>query len=289
MSINMKKIASIALKVLTIALVVFTLAMMLFTIFSAITFDKNERGLFGYGFYIVQSPSMERNKDDEIAEKNIHNITFAKDDLIIVKRLSEEKKQQLKEGDVITFTSTNEDASFGQTVTHMIHKVVTVKDKDTGEETVIGFKTVGTANGMIGADKATVYLNHIYGKYTGKLPALGHFFGFMKTTPGYIVCILVPFLLLIIYNGLNCVRIFKQYKTEQRAAIQAERDEIEKERQQNAEMLRQLQQLQAQLSAQTQRVAESDPQHEAVAADAVSEKATKNGAQSTPTDGTDTQ
>jgi predicted Holliday junction resolvase-like endonuclease len=74
----------------------------------------------------------------------------------------------------------------------------------------------------------------------------------MKTTPGYIVCILIPFLLLIIYDGLNCVRIFRQYKSEQRAEIQAERDEIEKERQQNAEMLRQLQALQAQISAQMQ-------------------------------------
>lgn len=260
MSEKVKKISSIALKVCTIVLVVFTVAMMVFTIVSAITFDQNERGLFGFGFYIVQSPSMEKNKDDEMAEMNIHNITFAKDDMIIVKRLSDEKKKQLKEGDVITFTSTNDDASFGQTVTHMIYQVVKATDKETGEETVIGYKTVGVANGMIAKDGATVYLNHIYGKYTAKLPVVGHFFGFMKTTPGYIVCILIPFLLLIIYNGVNCVRIFRNYKNEQRAEIQAERDAIEAERQQNAEMLRQLQELQAKLSAQAASAETSESQ-----------------------------
>ena len=252
MNSNAKKIASVARKVLTILLIVFTLAMMAFTIFSAITFDRNERGLFGYGFYIVQSESMEINKDDEMAELNIHGINFAKGDLIFVKRLSDEKKKALNVGDVITFTSTNTDASFGQTVTHLIREVVKVKNKDTGAEEVIGYKTVGTSNGMIAKDEATVYLNHIYGQYKGQLPMVGRFFAFMKTTPGYIVCILIPFLRLIIYNGLNCVRIFKQYKSEQRAEIQAERDAIEKERQQNAEMLRQLQELQAKLSAQVQ-------------------------------------
>ena len=260
MNNSVKKIASVAGKVLTVLLVVFTLAMMVFTIFSAITFDRNERGLFGFGFYIVQSESMERNKDDEMTELNVHGINFAKNDLIIVKRLSDEKKKELKVGDVITFTSTNSDASFGQTVTHMIREVVKVKDKDTGTEEVIGFKTVGTSNGMIAKDEATVYFNHIYGQYKGKLPAVGHFFTFMKTTPGYIVCILIPFLLLIIYNGLNCVRIFRQYKSEQRAEIQAERDEIEKERQQNAEMLQKLQELQAKLSAQVQTSADTSGQ-----------------------------
>ena len=260
MNSSAKKIASVARKVLTILLIVFTLAMMAFTIFSAITFDRNERGLFGYGFYIVQSESMEINKDDEMAELNIHGINFAKGDLIFVKRLSDEKKKALNVGDVITFTSTNTDASFGQTVTHLIREVVKVKDKDTGAEEVIGYKTVGTSNGMIAKDEATVYLNHIYGQYKGQLPIVGRFFAFMKTTPGYIVCILIPFLLLIIYNGLNCVRIFKQYKSEQRAEIQAERDAIEKERQQNAEMLRQLQELQAKLSAQVQPSADDSGQ-----------------------------
>ncbi len=249
---NIRKIASIASKVLTIMLVIFTLAMMAFTVFSAVAFNRNERGLFGYGFYIVQSESMEINKDEEMEKLNVNKINFAKNDLIVVKRLSEKKKQELKVGDVITFTSQNLDASFGETVTHMIYDVVKAKDKETGKEEVIGFKTVGTSNGMIAKDQTTVYLNFIYGQYKGTLPSVGRFFSFMKTTPGYIVCILIPFLLLIIYNGLNCVRIFRQYKSEQRAAIQAERDEIEKEKQQNAEMLRQLQALQAQLTAQIQ-------------------------------------
>jgi len=40
------------------------------------------------------------------------------------------------------------------------------------------------------------------------------------------VCIFIPFMALIIYQGINCVRLFKRYKDEQNAQIKAERDEL---------------------------------------------------------------
>ena len=67
------------------------------------------------------------------------------------------------------------------------------------------------------------------GQYAGKLPNVGTFFNFLKTTTGYIVCILVPFILVILYQGVNTVVLFKKYKKEQMADLVAEREQIEKE------------------------------------------------------------
>ena len=70
----------------------------------------------------------------------------------------------------------------------------------------------------------------------------------MKTPQGYIVCILIPFLLLILYQGLNCVKIFRVYKAEQMAQLQAEKDALEAQRKQTEEMMAQLVALQQQMA-----------------------------------------
>lgn len=234
----MKQALSIITKVLTILLVVFTVGMMVFTIFSVTTFDNNKRDVFGYGFYIVQSDSMKLNEDGSNADYKVH---FNAGDIIITKRLSIEEAAQLKKDDVITFMSMNKDSQ-GKTITHMIREKLV--DEKTG---AVRYRTFGTSTGK--NDSALVEPGFVLGIYSGKLPGVGNFFAFLKSTVGYIVCILVPFVLLIAYNGLNCVRLFRQYKKEQQAEIQAEKDELEAERRQNAEMLRQLQALQAQLNA----------------------------------------
>lgn len=77
---------------------------------------------------------------------------------------------------------------------------------------------------------------------------MGTFFAFLKTVPGYIVCILIPFLLLIAYNGWNCVMLFRRYKKEQMEELQMEKDKLAEERKQSAEMMKELQALRSQLA-----------------------------------------
>ena len=95
------------------------------------------------------------------------------------------------------------------------------------------------------------------GKYVGKLPGVGNLFALVKYVPGYIVCILIPFLLLILYNTVNVIRLFRRYKREQTAVMEAEKAELEAERLQNEEerrktedMMRELLALKAQLEQQ---------------------------------------
>ena len=89
----------------------------------------------------------------------------------------------------------------------------------------------------------------VIGKYVGKVVGLGKFFAFLKTTPGYIICILVPFLLLIISQGINCIRLFRSYKKEQMAEIEEERKKLEQEREESNRMMKEILELKAQLAA----------------------------------------
>ena len=79
---------------------------------------------------------------------------------------------------------------------------------------------------------------------------------FLKTTPGYIVCILVPFLLLILLEGIRCIRLFRKYKAEQQAELQAERDKIEAERAETQRMMQELLQMKAQMAQNEQKPSE---------------------------------
>lgn len=230
-----KKIMNIALRIVTCLVVAFTVFMMIFTVVTVTTVDRNDRSIFGVKFYIVQTDSMslsENNKD-----MDVH---FNAGDIVIVRNVKDART--LQEGDIIAFMSTNSE-SYGETVTHMIREI-----KKTDDGKVLGYVTYGTNTGT--NDEALVEPEYVLGAYSGKLAALGKFFAFVKSTPGYIVCILVPFLLLILYNGVNVIRLFRKYKREQMEAMQAERDKLEEERAANARMFEELQTLKAQLEKQ---------------------------------------
>ena len=235
---KLQKALNISLKIICWLLVAFTVVVLIFTVISATTLDRNDRGIFGYKFFLVLSDSMspsENNKDMEV--------TFSVNDIVIIKEVADEDKYKLKEGDIISFLyqgEDNGDLKFGDTVTHMIREVI----KD-GKGSVTGYRTFGTNTGA--NDEAILKPEYVIGTYAAKLPKLGYFFNFMKTTAGYIICILLPFLLLILYNGVNVIRALKSIRSEEKAKVEAERKEIEADRQRNEEVLRELLALKAEL------------------------------------------
>ena len=201
--------------VLVILVAVLAVCMMLFTIVSVATFDRADRSLFGCRAFIVMSDSMKATD-------------FASGDLILVKQVDPDT---LQPGDIIAYTSQNAE-SYGETITHKIRQRTTTED---GEP---GFITYGTTTDT--DDEAVVTYPAILGRYVRRLPGVGRFFLFLKTTPGYIVCILTPFVLLILLEGVHCVRLFAQYKKMQQAELQAERDRLKAEREETQQMKQQL-------------------------------------------------
>lgn len=208
---------------LVVALAVF---MMIFTIISVTTFNRNDRDLFGYRAYIVNSDSMAATD-------------FNAGDLILVK---ETDPTTLKAGDIITFIS-QDSASFGEIITHKI------REKTTDANGNVGFVTYGTTTGV--DDETIVTYLYILGKYEAKIPYMGTFFNFLKTPQGYIVCIFIPFMLLILHQGINTVKLFRRYKGEQMEEMNAEKARIEAERAETAKMMEELLALKAQLESKT--------------------------------------
>ena len=205
---------------LMVALAVF---MMIFTIISVSTFDRADRNLFGYKAFIVLSDSM--SKTD-----------FNAGDLVLVKEVD---PSTLKEGDIIAYTSQNT-SNYGETVTHKIRKLTTDAN---GEP---GFVTYGTTTDA--DDETVVTYPYVLGEYSSRIPKVGAFFQFLKSTPGYIVCVLIPFLLLILLEGIRCIRLFRKYKAEQQAELQAERDKIEADRAETQRMMQELLAMKAQMA-----------------------------------------
>lgn len=220
----MKKALNIISTVLVWALVIATVGMMIFTLISVNTFDQANRSIFGYKFFIVRSDSMSATD-------------FDAGDIVFVKNVD---PATLQVGDIIAFTSQNTN-NFGDTVTHKIREITTDAN---GDPAFITYGTTTDTN-----DETAVTYPYVLGKYTGKIPNVGSFFQFLKTTPGYILCIFVPFLLLILYQGFQCIQLFRRYKKEQMEELATERTKIEEERRQSMEMMKELQALKEQLAA----------------------------------------
>ena len=220
----MKKVLNIIKNIFVWFVVIVAVAMMIFTIISCTTFNRNDRSLFGYKMYIVNSDSMAATD-------------FDAGSLILVKEVD---PSTLQEGDIITFMSQDTD-SFGETITHKIRKVTMDAEGNPG------FITYGTTTDT--DDETIVTYPYILGKYENHVPGLGKFFNFLKTTPGYFVCIFTPFMLIILYEGVSFVNLFRRYKQEQLEEMQSERDKIEAEKLENAKMLEELKALKAQLES----------------------------------------
>ena len=219
----MKKVLNLVKNIFVWLMVALAVCMMIFTVVSVNTFDRSDRSLFGLKMFIVLSDSM--SKTD-----------FDAGDLVLVKEVD---SSTLKEGDIIAYTSQNT-SNYGETVTHKIRRLTT---DASGEP---GFITYGTTTDT--DDETVVTYPYVLGKYKTSIPKVGKFFMFLKTTPGYIVCILIPFLLLILIQGLNCIKLFRRYKLEQMAEMKEERAKIEEERAESQKMMAELLALKAQLA-----------------------------------------
>ena len=229
----MKKALETIKNIFVTAVAVLSVCVMVFTVISVNTLDRNDRNLFGYKFFIVLSDSMSATD-------------FSAGDVVIVKEVD---PSTLQPGDIIAFESTNVE-NFGEVVTHKIRSLT----RDANGEP--GFITYGTTTDT--DDEEVVTYLYVLGKYQTRLPGVGRFFQFLKSVPGYFICIFLPFMLLILYQGVNTIMLFRQYKKEQleaieeekaaqQAALEAERKELEKQREEQQRMMEELMEMRKQL------------------------------------------
>lgn len=230
------KVLNVLKNVFAWLLVVAAVCMMLFTVVSVTTFDRNDRALLGYKAFICRSDSMKATD-------------FASGDLVFVKDVS---PSTIKVGDIISYRSEDPE-TFGETFTHKVRSLTT------NEEGQPCFITYGTTTGV--DDELPVKYTQFQGLYKFDIPKVGVFFTFLKTTPGYFICIFLPFMLLILMQGLNTVKVFRKYRKEQMEGLQEERAKLEEERRQSMEMMKELQALKEQLAAKDGQALENTPEN----------------------------
>lgn len=124
--------------------------------------------------------------------------TIKVNDGIIIKRVDHD---QYKIGDIITFSSA--DVNFkGLTITHR----VVDKSKKT-EETSL-YTTKGDHNNV--KDPVGVETNSIYGRVMFKIPKIGYMKEFFSKPSNFLICILVPALILLLYDAIRMYKIMNK-------------------------------------------------------------------------------
>lgn len=228
----MKKTLDKIVNIFANIMMVLAIAMMIFTFISVNTFNRQDRNLLGYKAFIVLSDSMKATD-------------FDAGDLVLTKNVD---PTTLKEGDIIAYVS-NDTSNYGEVVTH---KIRSVNFDNT-------FTTYGTTTNT--DDQLPVSYSQVIGKYRFAIPKVGTFFNFLKTTPGYICCIFVPFLVLIILQGLQTIKLFKQYKKEQKAELEKEKKALQEEREQSRQMMNEILAMKHQMELERQELEKSKSQH----------------------------
>lgn len=105
---------------------------------------------------------------------------------------------ELKVGDVITFRSTSP-LSPNLTITHRIKEIT--KDEN-GE---VCYVTKGDANNV--EDAACAKFDNVIGKVIIRIPSLGHIQRFLASGAGWLLCILIPALVIIARDIMKLTRL----------------------------------------------------------------------------------
>ena len=188
-------------KFLTILLVLLAF-IVLVLLFKTVT--GSDISIFGHKFYYIASESMYP--------------TIKADSLIVVRNVDTDK---LEVGDIISFTS-RDPAIYGMVNTHRIYDITTDED---GRQT---FVTMGDNNPK--PDDYLVYPEEIKGKvvlHTIPIRPLAQLLSFAATRTGFMVCVMMPLLLVA---GL----FFNSFIREMRAYVNDEEKSLTQIRQQKA-------------------------------------------------------
>ena len=136
--------------------------------------------------------------------------------------------EDVEVGDVISFFD-----PMGSGTAVVTHRVLEVMDKD-GE---LSFRTKGDNNNA--EDQVAVPAKNLVGLYQSRIPGAGNIAMFMQTTPGLIVCVVLPIVLLVGYDVLRR-RKYDKAKQQDTDALLAELEALramkaQKEQEENAQ------------------------------------------------------
>lgn len=184
--------------------------------------------VFGRQFRVVTSDSMDACDQTDVSEYDIKSIPIKS--MVFIELVPEDEAEaqkwyeSIKEGDVLTFRYVY---TSQVTITHRVEKKITNPDgtytfhligdnKDSDAELLSQVITTGDPNST----------NYIIGKVTGQSKLLGKVVVTLRDPLGMVLLIIVPSLIIIIYE---IIRIMNVISSEKRKHIKAEYDKKESE------------------------------------------------------------
>ena len=208
------KAAKVLNTIVDIIVVLILVVSVLMVVLSLTTKSSGVPNLFGYAPMSVESYSMEP--------------TINKGDLIIGK-VTNDIGYEYKVGDIVTFP-----VEIQGVQTFNTHRIIEVIEDDG----ITYYKTQGDnkdTNPIADEDMQTS--DSIVAVYTGaKIPAIGNFFGFIRTQLGFFLCVLLPMILFFVYEAIRVIMNLLAYNKEktlaeaQQAVQNAELTEEQKQR-----------------------------------------------------------
>lgn len=190
----MKKGLKIAANVLVWLFVVFAVVMTIVA-FSSTKNDNGVAVIFGKMPISIVSDSM--------------SPTFKAGDLIFSRALTAEEKANLAVNDIITYKVDLNGDGYTELNTH---RIVGVRSQG-------GFVYYTTKGDNVQtnpvADAEEVRYENVLGIFTGnKIAVLGGILTFLQTSTGFLVCIVIPLLLFLLYEVYNFIKVMVTVKSE---------------------------------------------------------------------------
>ena len=201
-----QKILKIALNIFIWIFVAFSAFMTIISL-TASTSQDGIPSISGTAFMTVSSDSMKG--------------TFDKGDLILVKKLTEEGKQNLKVDDVITFRADLDGNGTEELNTHRIYEVVYYNGGS-----LQGYKTWGDNNPI--PDENPVDWQFVVGKWNKEarddgvaIPFVGGVISFIQKPTGFLVAIVLPLVIFFLYEVYVFIKAVFTVKGEKASKTQA--------------------------------------------------------------------
>ena len=136
-----------------------------------------------------------------IVQSNSMSPTFKTGSLLIIKKVD---ATAIRENDIITFRRNRDNVA----TTHRVMRIL----NDEG----LQFVTRGDANNV--DDPLPVSAEDVSGIVVASLPYIGYFIGFIRTKQGLLVCIIIPALILMIFQVLKLLK--EEKKKERKPSIE---------------------------------------------------------------------
>lgn len=207
---KIKRVAEISINVLIWIVVILSLFITIL-VFSAQGSNDGVPSIFGKSLVTIESSSMKP--------------TYNEGDLVFMTKLTDAEKAELKENDIITYFAPIDINNDGKTGDINTHRIVSI-DRATGTVQTQGDNK--ETNPV--ADNYTLKYMDIIGKCTenGRVGGVGAVIGFLRSSLGFFLCIVLPLILFFIYELYRFISLLISERAKNAPVSSEAEEEIKK-------------------------------------------------------------